>query len=234
MEENCMIKKYTPEVTVSNTIYLEKICSHCGRVFKSPVKVSCTARGESRLGGLTQEDYEKTGSTARAGLSGEIEGVKNKAEKGVLCPYCNHFSVDAMEKHFPKGYLNGIKKKYISEGTESLLVSLGAAFFAFILIGIFFYFGASHDDVWANILMYIIIITGCICLIGFICSLILGIYILVKYPSIRQLLKNASEDELISYAIESYKKNDNSLSGGRWNKVLLKKWSEEKKRLASK
>ena len=71
MEENCMIMRYyTPEVTVSNTIYLEKICSHCGRVFKSPVEVSYTASGESRLGGLTQEDYEQTSSLARGGLRG--------------------------------------------------------------------------------------------------------------------------------------------------------------------
>jgi len=139
-----------------------------------------------------------------------------------------------MEKHFPKGYLNGIKKKYISDGTGYVWSSLFLAFLAFILIGIFFYFGASYDDDMINTLMYIIMIIGCICLILFIYFLILGIYILAKHPSIRQLLKNASEDELLSYAIESYKKDDNSLGGGKWGSVLLKKRSEEKKRLASK
>jgi len=108
------------------------------------------------------------------------------------------------------------------------------AFLAFILIGIFSYFGASYDDDMINTLMYIIMIIGCICLILFIYFIILGIYILAKHPSIRQLLKNASEDELLSYAIESYKKNDNSLGGGKWDSVLLKKRSEEKKRSASK
>jgi hypothetical protein len=221
------IKTYTPVVEVSGYASVKRICSFCKNPWIAQVKISARAQGGSSFISPDESEAIKTQISAQKLLRQEEEKAKKQVDRGVLCPSCNHFSIDAMSKHFPKGYLAGIKRKYMWALFVSLLLippcGMGVTLFGGALL-----FAPSKDTENKTVFIIFLVILALFFISYLAFNLWHGIRMLFGYNRVRKHLESMSEDDLLHLAVSCYRENNSSLGGNsllggiyKWGDMLL-------------
>lgn len=217
------VKTYTPEVKVSGSTIITRVCSSCKKTWTEKVKIEVTEKGNSNFFGPDQKEANRVREKANRHFKDRKLSEQKQVDNHVLCPYCEHFSIDAVGKHFPQGYLTAFKVKYKKALIFALLQTpffgLGAYFIGQLVLGT-----TSKD--WSEIWFLIILFAGVGLLFawGFLANLRNTSRLLTGYARVNKHIPTVKEDELHNIAVSVYKKNNNSLSGYMcWANILLKR-----------
>ena len=214
------IKTYTPEVTLSGTVSVERVCSFCKKSWKAQVKINATGRGDSSLFSPDEKEVIRAREKAAQQLKQEEEKAKKQVDRGVLCPSCKHFSSDAMAKHFPNGFLAGLEKKFRKAMVIAILAMLACGLGAFVFGGAVLFGGPTKDDETAVVIIFGIL--ALLLLAGFIYNLVMGIRLIAGAKRVGKHLKDKNDDDLLEIAVSQYRANKESLAGTyNWGTMLL-------------
>ncbi|MFC2160714.1 hypothetical protein ACFLRX_03580 [Acidobacteriota bacterium] len=217
------ITVHTPEVKLSGITSVERMCSNCNKSWTERIEIEGSAKGDGSWFGPNEKEAKKVKEKAYQNYQDAEKREKKQADRQVLCPSCEHFSTKAMAKHFPNGYLAGLKSKYL----KALLFAL---LFMPIFGGIAGFLGrqilsASSKD-WKQAWFLIILFAALTLLLvfGFIVNLINAFRVLVGYHRVRKYLQAERDDELLNLAVSCYKKNKDSLDGFMcWARMMLER-----------
>ena len=199
--------------SVQRHVEFERVCSNCGNHWTASFNISFTTSYES--------SSRKAAKSAEIVMQDEIKDRDENCE--VLCSDCSHFSVDAMGRHFHKGYTAGLMKKYKRAAWSNVDIFLG---FAWIPILLAFIANLnplnSTNPVGSLIGLLVFLGLGSVALYA-LTGLIWG---LITVSKVRGKVEILSDDALRELAISCYKKNKNSLHVSllqdrvRWNPWL--------------
>ena len=216
------ITQTTTKVTAQGKATITRVCSGCKKSWTEQQEIEATAKDETWFT-VTSEDVAKLKEKAQEDLERQEKWEQKQANTHILCPYCGHFSVEAMEKHFPKGYLAGFKRRYRRAFVYALifapLLGLGAYFLGQVVWG-------SSAEEWKSYWFVIIpfALIGLALVWGCYENLKNAIRILVGSGRVSRFLRTVNEDDFLELAIAVYKKNNESLSGNiDWAEVLLER-----------
>jgi hypothetical protein len=219
------IKTYTPVVEVSGYASVKRICSFCKNPWIAQVKISARVQGGSSYIRPDEREAIKTQISANMLLKQEEEKAKKQSDRGVLCPSCEHFSIDAMSKHFPKGYLAGIKRKYMWSLLVSLLLippcGMGATLFGGGLL-----LAPSKNTENKTVIIIFLVILALFFVSYLAVNLWYGIRMLFGYNRVKKHLQSMSEDDLLHLAVSCYRENNSSLGGNSLLDGGIYKWGD--------
>jgi len=217
------VKVYTTEIKLSGWASVERECSNCKSPWTEKIKINATARGDGSWGRPDVREAQKAKEKAHQYLLVEEKRAKKQADKGVLCPSCNHFSTGAMAKHFPNGYLRGLKKKHLKASLVALL-AIPTCGFGAVLLGPAIFDATPKDWKEAWYLIIFVAILALLLALGFFYNLAMGVRLLFGYTRVREYLRTKDERDLLDLAVSHYKENKNSLSGiYSWGESLMKR-----------
>ena len=183
---------------VAREVAFERVCSNCNN--------SWTSQGTASSGDMMEQSKEEALKTAASVLSEEMKNWRDNRE--VLCPNCSHFSKDAMEIHFRKGYPAAIIRNYKRASWADFLTFVGVGWIPLLL---FLFANLKPWDtdkpVRAAIFLALFLVTG----IPAVTGLVVFIWSRLALSSVRKKLEGLSKDELHQLAVDCYRKNKNSL-----------------------
>lgn len=217
------IRVYTHRVRESTVVRVDRKCSNCGHEWTADLKVTAEGEAKSVIRGDTSA-LAKAKKQALANLDLKAQKKKKDVDQQVLCPVCSHFSTEAMDKHFRKGYTTGLLSKYKTEEWINLLNSLALAGLSLAAAG-----GAilvtnkvnkGGELKWLG--WIILLGAGSIILAGlFVKRLWKFVHSTKEHSKIARMVRSCSGDELLQLAVRCYHENNNSLGhGDAWWQVL--------------
>ena len=184
--------------TVSQEVAFDRVCSNCDRTW--------TTRGTASSGSHMEQTKPAALETAQLVLSAEKKDWRDNRD--VLCPHCSHFSKDAMDLHFRKGYAAAIIRNFKR--------AAWCDFLAFVCLGwlpvVLFIFAnlipwQSDKPILSTIFLLLFLIFGSVSVIG----LTLFVWARFALSSVRRKLERLSDEALLELAIDCYKSNKNSV-----------------------
>jgi hypothetical protein len=183
---------------VAREVAFERVCCHCNNSWPS--------QGTASSGQMMEQTKQDALTTAESVLNEEMKNWRDNRD--VLCPNCSHFSTDAMEIHFRKGYPAAIIRNYKRASWADFLLFVCVGWIPLLLF-LFANLKPWDTDTPARaaIFLALFLATGIPALMG----LLIFIWSRVALASVRKKLDGLSQDELRQLAVECYRKNKNSL-----------------------
>jgi rubredoxin len=202
---------------------VDRKCSNCGHEWTADLKVTAEGEVESRIPD-DPSAFAKAKKQALANLDMKAKKKKKDIDEQVLCPECSHFSTEAMDKHFRKGYTAGLLSKYKTEEWRDLFSSLGFAVLSLAAVG-----GAIlatnkliKEGEWRW--LYGVFFPGVVSIYSarsFVKHLRKFVHSTKEHSKVARMVRSCSGDELLQLAIRCYHQNNNSLEhGDAWVQVL--------------
>ncbi len=230
------------KITLSRTVNVPRTCSGCGHSWQGSITLEASQTTEASVGGPDNKELDEARRTAESTLDFSEREIQKKGEpnRDVLCPQCGHFDSGAMERHFPKGFQDGLQRRLRGSITGGFVGSalVGAGLF---LVGRSFLrhllggpegtgaFRAVRDFLggWNTAAASLaVFIMGPAIIIG-LCVLLLNLLGELKETisnrgPITERLRETTEEELLAIVRECYRKHDEDLRHiGGWMDLLL-------------
>jgi len=217
------ITVYTHRVKESTTVRVNRKCSNCELEWTADLIVTAEGKADS----VSRNDpsaLEKAKKEALAKLELMAQKKKKDVDEQVLCPKCLHFSTEAMDKHFRKGYTDGLLSKYKSEEWRNLFSSFGFAGLSLAAVGIAILVSLKAINEDKPILLGWIILLGGLSVMFavFFVKHLRKFYLSTKdHSKVAKMVRSCSDDELLQLVVRCYHENNNTLGhGDAWIQVL--------------
>lgn len=184
--------------TATQEVAFERVCSNCTHIW--------TSKGIAGSGSHMEQSSDEASKAAGYALTDEIRDWRDNREH--LCPECSHFSTDAMETHFKRGYVSKVLDNYKRGTLWGLFLFVFAGWLPLVL------FIFSTLNPWAarypaRAILFLLLFLWFGAIAGW--GLLTFIWGRIALASVRRKLEGLSDDALRELTVDCYRQNKNSL-----------------------